>query len=194
MRQASAASTPAPRRARRTISQQALQRTLYNWTRPNGKLLLELAKSVTPRKTGSPTPTAARRTYAYPQDTADDIIWSFTRIMDGSKGYPAARYVRIIKGPRRRENQARDLRPEEIDDFTLEMTLTDKVDPAYYFLTRVDRILPTEEVEKGHLLASNPVGLGRSKFKEHIPGSRVVGRALGEILQPGKPYADSSKC
>ena len=30
--------------------------------------------------------------------TADDIIWTFNRLMDGAKAYPGARYVRIIKG------------------------------------------------------------------------------------------------
>ena len=30
--------------------------------------------------------------------TADDIICTFTRIMDGTKAYPAARFVRLIKG------------------------------------------------------------------------------------------------
>jgi len=171
-----------------------LQRTLYNWDSANGKLLLELAKSVTPAEDGL-TYTYRLRDDAYFHNgrkmTADDIIWSFTRIMDGSKGYPAARYVRIIKGAIDVEkNQAKEISGlKKIDDFTLEMTLTDKVDPAYYFFAGSTAILPKEEVEKG-TFASNPVGLGPFKFKEHIPGSRVVVERWEKFYKPGKPYAD----
>ena len=47
--------------------------------------------------------------------TADDMIWSYTRIMDGSKGYPGARYIRLIKGATEVEKGAGqgDLRPQE---------------------------------------------------------------------------------
>ena len=116
--------------------------------------------------------------------TADDIIWSFTRIMDGSKGYPGARYVRLIKGAIDVEKgQAKEISGlKKIDDFTLEMTLTDRVEPGYYFFDGTTAILPKEEVEKGNF-ATNPVGLGPFKFKEHIPGSRVVDRALRQVLQ-----------
>jgi len=60
---------------------------------------------------------------------------------------------------------------KKIDDFTLEMTLTDKVDPGYYFFSGTTAILPREEVEKGNFSA-NPVGLLR-----HIP------RRLAPLLQ-----------
>src|SRR6202008_2262277 len=38
--------------------------------------------------------------------------------------------------------------------------------------------------------ANNPVGLGPFKFKEHIPGSRVVVERWEKFYKPGKPYAD----
>jgi len=181
-------------RAQDDIVNKALQRTLYNWDSANGKLVLELAKSVTPAEDGL-TYTYKLRDDAYFHNgrkmTADDIIWSFTRIMDGSKGYPAARYVRIIKGAVDVEKgQAKEISGlKKIDDFTLEMTLTDKVDPAYYFFAGSTAILPKEEVEKGNF-ASNPVGLGPFKFKEHVPGSRVVAERWEKFYKPGKPYAD----
>ena len=149
--------------------------------------MLELAKSVTPSEDGL-TYTYKLRDDAYFHNgrkmTADDIIWSFTRIMDGSKGYPGARYVRIIKGAIDVEKgQAKEISGlKKIDDFTLEMTLTDKVDPGYYFFAGSTAILPKEEVEKGNF-AANPVGLGPFKFKEHVPGLARRGRALGEVLQ-----------
>ena len=61
------------------------------------------------------------------------------------------------------------------------MTLTDKVDPAYYFFTGTTAILPKEEVEKGNF-AANPVGLGPFKFKEHVPGP-ASSRTLRQVLQ-----------
>ena len=80
-------------RAQDDIINKALQRTLYNWDSKDGKLVLELAKSVTPSADGL-TYTFKLRDDAYFHNgrkmTADDVIWSFTRIMDGSKGYPAA--------------------------------------------------------------------------------------------------------
>jgi peptide/nickel transport system substrate-binding protein len=181
-------------RAQDDIVNKALQRTLYNWDSKDNKLVLELAKSVTPSEDGV-TYTFKLRDDAYFHNgrkmTADDIIWSYTRIMDGSKGYPAARYVRILKGAIDVEKgQAKEISGlKKIDDFTLEMTLTDKVDPGYYFFSGSTAILPKEEVEKGNF-AANPVGLGPFKFKEHVPGSRVVAERFDKFYKAGKPYAD----
>ena len=110
--------------------------------------------------------------------TADDVIWSFTRVMDGSKGYPGARYVRLIKGATDVEKGlAKEIAGlRKIDDFTIEITMTDRVEPGYYLFAGSTSILPKEEVEKGNF-AANPVGVGPFKFKEHIPGSREIGRA-----------------
>ncbi len=157
--------------------------------------MLELAKSVSASDDGL-VYTYKLRDDAYFHNgrkmTADDIIWSFTRIMDGSKGYPGARYVRLIKGAIDVEKgEAKEISGlKKIDDFTLEMTITDKVDPGYYFFNGTTAILPKEEVEKGNF-ATNPVGLGPFKFKEHVPGSRVVPERLEKFYKPGKPYADT---
>src|SRR5262245_56982661 len=150
-------------RAQDDIVNKALQRTLYNWDSKDGKLVLELAKSVTPSEDGL-TYTYRLRDDAYFHNgrkmTADDIIWSYTRIMDGSKGYPGARYVRVIKGAVEVEKgQAKEISGlKKVDDFTLEMTLTDRVDPGYYFFPGSTAILPREAVEKGNFEAKQ-VGL-----------------------------------
>ncbi len=105
-------------RAQDDIVGKALQRTLYNWNTAANKLVLELAKSVSASADGL-TYTYKLRDDAYFHNgrkmTADDIIFSYTRIMDGSKGYPGARYVRLIKGAvdvEKGHGQG-DLRPEE---------------------------------------------------------------------------------
>ena len=88
-------------RAQDDIVNKAVHRTLYNWDTANNKLVLELAKSVSVSADGL-VHTYKLRDDAYFHNgrkmTADDLIWSYTRIMDGSKGYPGARYVRLIKG------------------------------------------------------------------------------------------------
>src|SRR4029077_14581144 len=78
---------------------------------------------------------------------------------------------------------------KKIDDFTLEMTITDITDPGFSFFDGTTAILPREEVEKGNF-ANNPVGLGPFKFKAHVPGSRVVLERWEKFYKPAKPYAD----
>jgi peptide/nickel transport system substrate-binding protein len=181
-------------RAQDDIVGKAIHRTLYNWDTANSKLVLELANSVSMSADGL-TYTYKLRDDAYFHNgrrmTADDIIYSYTRIMDGSKGFPGARYVRLIKGAVEVEKgEAKEISGlKKIDDFTLEMTITDRVEPGYYFFSGTTAIVPREEVEKGNF-AANPVGLGPFKFKEHIPGSRVVAERWDKFYKPGKPYAD----
>ena len=181
-------------RAQDDIVNKAIHRTLYNWDTANAKLVLELAKSVSVSDDGL-VYTYKLRDDAYFHNgrkmTADDIIYSYTRIMDGKKGYPGARYIRLIKGATDVEKgTAKEISGlRKIDDYTLEVTITDRVDPGYYLFSGTTAILPKEEAEKPDF-ASHPVGLGPFKFKEHIPGSRVVMERFDKFYKPGKPYAD----
>jgi len=181
-------------RAQDQIVNQAIHRPLYTWDTANNKLALELATEVKTSADG------LTHTYKLRDDvtfhngrkmTADDVIWSYTRIMDGSKGYPGARYIRVIKGATEVEKgEAKAISGlKKIDDLTLEMTLTERVEPGYYLFAGTTAILPREEVEKANF-AANPVGLGPFKFKEHIPGRRVVMERFDKFYKPGKPYAD----
>ena len=181
-------------RAQDEIVGKALNRTLYKFDSATNKLELELAKSVSVSTDGL-VYTYKLRDDAFFHNgrkmTADDIIWSFTRIMDGAKGYPGARYVRLIKGAVDVEKgAAKEIAGlKKIDDFTLEMTITDITDPGFYFFDGTTAILPKEEVEKPDF-AAHPVGLGPFKFKEHIPGSRVVLERFDKFYKPGQPYLD----
>jgi peptide/nickel transport system substrate-binding protein len=181
-------------RAQDEIVGKALNRTLYSWDSAGNKAVPELATSVSASADGL-VYTYKLRDDAFFHNgrkmTADDIIWSWTRIMDGSKGYPGARYIRMIKGAVDVEKgAAKEIAGlKKIDDSTLEVTLTSIIDPGFYFFDGTTAILPKEEVEKGNF-ANNPVGLGPFKFKEHIPGSRVVLERFDKFYKPGKPYAD----
>jgi peptide/nickel transport system substrate-binding protein len=181
-------------RAQDQIVNQAIHRPLYTWDTANNKLALELATEVKTSADGLVHTYKLRNDVYFHNGrkmTADDLIWSYTRIMDGTKGYPGARYIRVIKGATEVEKgTAKEISGlKKIDDFTLEISMTDRVEPGYYLFAGTTAILPKEEVEKG-TFAANPVGLGPFKFKEHIPGSRVVTERFDKFYKPGKPYAD----
>lgn len=181
-------------RAQDEIYAKGLHRSLYIWDSTEGKPVLELAKEAVVSG-GGLVHTFKLRDDAYFHNgrkmTADDVIWSYNRIMDGTKAYPGARFVRIIEGAAEVEKgQAKEISGlKKIDDFTLEMKLTEKVDPAYYFFTALTSIYPADEGGKEGFL-QKPIGLGPFKFVEHVPGSRIVLERWDRFYKPGKPYAD----
>ncbi len=181
-------------RAQDEIYAKAIHRTLYNWDSVNNKPVLELATDV------SVSPDGLVHTYKLRKDaifhhgramTADDIIWTFNRLMDGTKAYPGARYVRIIKGAVDVEKgNAKTISGlKKIDDSTLEITLTSKVDPGFYFHAAMTSIYPADEAVK-ESFNTKPIGLGPYKFLEYVPGSRLVAERWDKFYKPGKPYAD----
>jgi peptide/nickel transport system substrate-binding protein len=111
--------------------------------------------------------------------------------MDGTKAYPGARFVRVIEGAAEVEKGgAREISGlKKIDDFTLEMKLTEKIDPGFYFFTALTSIYPADEAAKESFI-QKPIGLGPFRFVEHVPGSRVVLERWEKFYKPGKPYAD----
>ena len=182
-------------RAQDDIFGKAIHRTLYNWDSANNKPVLELATSVTASNDG------LIYTYKLRDDaffhngrkmTADDIICSFTRIMDGSKGFPGARYVRIIKGAVDVEKGAGqgDLRPEEDRRLHARDDAHRQRRSGLLLLRRHDRDPARRKRPRRATSPHNPVGLGPFKFKEHIPGSRLVLERWDKFYKPGKPYAD----
>ena len=181
-------------RAQDDIYGKVVHRTLYNYDSEKGVPVLELAKSVEVSN-GGLTHTFKLRDDAFFHNgkkmTADDIIYSYTRIMDGKRAFPAARWVRIVKGAVDVEKgQATEISGlKKIDDFTIEMTLTDRVDPGMYFYNGSTAIYPAGEADKPEFL-QKPIGLGPFKFVEHVPGSRLVAERWEKFYKPGMPYAD----
>ena len=165
----------------------AIHRTLYNWDSAATSRCPSWPRRSTASADGL-THTYKLRDDAYFHNgrkmTADDIIWSFTRIMDGSKGYPGARYVRLIKGAVEVEKgQAKEISGlKKIDDFTLEMTMTDKVDPGFYFFdgTTVD---PAQgRGREGQL--RQPTRRARAlQVQGAHPGLALRRRAVRQVLQ-----------
>ncbi|QOZ27152.1 ABC transporter substrate-binding protein [Bradyrhizobium sp. CCBAU 51753] len=181
-------------RAQDEIYAKALHRSLYIWNSAEGKPVLELAKEDIVSD-GGLVHTFKLRDDVYfhhgRKMTADDIIWTYNRIVDGSKAYPGARFVRVIEGAAAVEKgQAKEISGlKKIDDFTLKMKLTEKVDPGFYFFNAITSIYPADEAAKESFI-QKPIGLGPFKFVEHVPGSRVVLERWEKFYKPGKPYAD----
>jgi len=167
------------------IFARAIHRSLYKWSFTENTPVLDLATEDKVSSDGL-THTYKLRNDVYFHNgrkmTADDIIWTYNHIMDGKKAYPGARSVRIIKGAVEVEKgEAKEISGlKKIDDFTLQMTLSEKVEPRYYLWYVTTSIYPPEEAVK-ESFATHPIGLGPFKFVEHVPGSQ---RAYGSGLSP----------
>jgi peptide/nickel transport system substrate-binding protein len=111
--------------------------------------------------------------------------------MDGKRAFAAARYIRNIKGAVEVEKgQATSIEGlKKIDDFTLEMTMTERGNPGFYFYNGPTAIYPAGEADKESFL-QKPIGLGPYKFVEHVPGSRLGAERWEKFYKPGMPYAD----
>jgi peptide/nickel transport system substrate-binding protein len=176
------------------IYARAIHRTLYHWDPVGNRMVPELIKSASVSADGLVHTIRMRDDAVFHHGrrmTADDVIWTFTRIMDGSKSYPGARHVRIIKGAVDVEKgQGKTISGlKKIDDFTLEIATTEKVDLGFYFWRATTAIYPADEAVK-ESFTTQPIGLGPFRFVEHVPGSRFVAKRWEKFYKPGKPYAD----
>jgi peptide/nickel transport system substrate-binding protein len=172
----------------------ALHRSLYRWNAAQNKPELELAKSVSKSADGLSWTYTLRDDALFHNGrkmTADDIIWTYTRLMDGAKSYPGARHIRRIKGAVEVEKgQAKEISGlKKIDDHTLEITLVEKADPGFFLYFGQVSIFPAKEAQAPDFF-NKPIGLGPFKFVEHVPGSRMVLERWEKYFKPGKPYAD----
>jgi peptide/nickel transport system substrate-binding protein len=173
-----------------------IHRSLYNWDPQTNRPKIELGEKVDVSSDGLVYKIALRKNARFHNGrrmTADDIIWSYERIMNPKVASPGARFVRVVKGAKEFEEGKADrvsgLR--KIDDFTLEITMDKPVDPAYTLYEGATAILPKEEVEKkGEGFGSDPVGLGPFKFVKWVKGSEVVLAKFPDYYEKGKPYLD----
>lgn len=173
-----------------------IHRSLYRWDDENNRPKLELGDKVEVSADGLVYKIALKKGVKFHngrQMTADDILWSYERIMNAKTASPSARFVRVIKGAKDFEDgkapKIAGLR--KIDDFTLEMSMDRPVDPAYTLYEGGTAILPKEEVEKkGDAFGVEPVGLGPFKFVKWVKGSEIVIAKNPDYYEKGKPYLD----
>ncbi len=184
----------ATNRSQDEIWGRAIHRTLYKWDANDNKSIPELCEDVKVSEDGMTYTYKLRKDVVFHNGralTADDVIWTYTHIMDGSKAFPGARYIRIIKGAVEVEKgQAKEISGlKKIDDQTFSVTLAERVDPAFNLYQHTTSIYPAKEAQAPDFL-NKPIGLGPFKFVEHVPGSRLVAERFDKYFQQGKPYAD----
>ena len=165
-----------------------IHRTLFNWDSAKNEIVPELVTSMATSADGL-THTLKLRQDAYfhhgRQMTADDVIYSLNRLMDGKKAYAGARWARFIKGAAEVEKGTAPAMEglKKIDDFTVEMTLTTKGNPGFYFYNDNTAIYPKELADAPEFL-QKPIGLGPFKFVEHVPSSRMVTERFEKFYKP----------
>lgn len=177
------------------VVSKAFHRSLYNWDSANNQPVLELAELVETSEDGK-TFTYRLLDDAYFHNgrklNSDDVIWSYTRIMDPTKGYPGSVHVGSIVGAQEyAKGEAEEISGiKKIDDNTFSLSFKDPVDPGLLLFEAITSILPKEAVEGGDFL-SHPVGLGPFTFDKHIEGSNISGKKFDKYYKEGKPYADA---
>lgn len=172
----------------------ALHRRLYAWDGTANKPQLDLATEVSASEDGLTHTFKLRQDAFFHNDkqmTADDIIYSYKRAMTPGKAYPAARYISNIKGADAySEGKTQEIEGlKKVDDFTLEITLNEALNPGFIFMQSSTVIYPDGEADKDSF-KSNPVGLGPYKFSEYVPGSRLTVVKWDKFYLKDKPYAD----
>lgn len=171
-----------------------IHRSLYSWDPQNNRPRLELGEKVEVSSDGLAYRISLKKNIKFHNGrkvTADDVIWSYERIMSRKTASPSARFVRVIKGARDYEegrvNKISGLR--KIDDYTLEITMDKPLDPSYSLCEAGTGILPREEVEKkGDAFGLDPVGCGPFKFVKWVKGSEIVLVKNPDFYEKGKPY------
>ena len=126
--------------------------------------------------------------------TADDVVYSLTRVLDPKTASPGAGFYLGIKGAQELvEGKAASVEGiKAVDKYTVEFTLTQ---PDVTFLSRIALnfayIVPKEEVEKaGDNFGHAPVGTGPFIFKEWQPGQYLVFDRNPNYFYEGLPYLD----
>ncbi|MCP4118755.1 MAG: ABC transporter substrate-binding protein [Desulfobacteraceae bacterium] len=173
-----------------------IHRSLYKWSAEEGKPVLALADSV------KVSPDRLTYTYELKKNvkfhngrtmTADDIIWSYERILTPETMSSGVRNVRIIKGAEDFESgKAATVQGlKKLDDHILQITLKNPVNPGFSFYPPEIAVLPKEEVEtRGDGFGVNPVGCGPFEFVKWVKGSEVVLEKFDGYYEAGKPYLD----
>jgi peptide/nickel transport system substrate-binding protein/oligopeptide transport system substrate-binding protein len=125
--------------------------------------------------------------------TADDFVYSFTRLLDPKVGSPAAELFQRVQGAREfQEGRAPNVRGlQALDRYTLKITLTESSTPFVATLAvGATKVIPREAVEEpGKDFAQRPVGTGPFRLKAWNRGKEIVLEANPDYFD-GRPYLE----
>jgi peptide/nickel transport system substrate-binding protein/oligopeptide transport system substrate-binding protein len=126
--------------------------------------------------------------------TADDVVYTITRVLDPKTGSPGAGFYVGIKGAQDFiDGKATSVEGiQALDQYTVQFTLSQ---PDVTFLNKMALnfafIVPKEEVEKaGENFGHVPVGTGPFKLTEWQPGQYLEFERNPDYFYEGLPYLD----
>ena len=126
------------------------------------------------------------------QVTAEDFVYSFTRILDPKEESSALSFFQRVKGAAAyrngESNEVEGLRA--IDAYTLEITINEPFAPFLSVLAMISsKVVPREEIERlGKKFGYHPVGTGAFQL-ESFEEDRIILGANQDYFG-GRPYLD----
>ncbi len=125
--------------------------------------------------------------------TADDVVYSFTRILDPAIQSPAAGIFKYIRGAEAfRAGSAPHVEGlQALDRYTVQIVLKEPYAPFLSILAMANaKVVPREEVEKlGEQFGLRPVGSGPFTFLQWERNQRIVLQAY-ETYYEKRPFLD----
>jgi peptide/nickel transport system substrate-binding protein/oligopeptide transport system substrate-binding protein len=125
--------------------------------------------------------------------TADDVVYSFTRLLDGRRGSRKVQLLSMVKGARafQQGQTSRVEGLEALDRYTVRITLDE---PSAQFVSFLAvghaKIVPRDVVEaKGDAFGREPVGTGSFRFVRWERGQRIILEANPDYFE-GRPFLD----
>ena len=126
--------------------------------------------------------------------TAQDVVYSFTRLLDATRPLPVAELFQHIQGAKEfRAGKAPSVQGLQAQDrYTLRMVLEEPLAPLLTVLGLTNTaVVPQEEVEKpGGDFGHAPVGTGPFKFVRWQPNQEIV-LAANDQYYEGRPFLDA---
>lgn len=171
----------------------AIHRPLYTWDSLGNAPVLELADSVEASEDGLTFTYHLKKNAVFHNDkplTADDVIFSYKRIVEPGSAFLGSSYILTIKGAQDyMDGKTTEIEGlEKIDDNTVSITFNSALDPGFVLMQNETMIMPSnvDPAQQG----IQPVGIGPFKFKSHTPGSEVEVERFDKFYKEGKPYLD----
>ena len=111
--------------------------------------------------------------------TAEDVVYSFERILDPDSGYAYRSQIETID------------QVTAIDDLSVEFKLNRVTGPfEIYMAFPGSSIVPKDLVESGWDLNAQPVGSGPFRFVSYAPRDSIVFERNDDYYEEGRPYFD----